>query len=146
MECLVRPILTSLIGTLVGAVLGGLVAYHFGKKLADRQQIKQAALAFTKAFLDELKRLEAQEDLDTYSILSPAFAKHEAAVYELMFHLPKQRQAELKTVWHLYYYDLKTGIPFLEQYADGGVVNERKSKRDRARERIQKLIDFAAKT
>lgn len=146
MEHLVCPTVTALIGTVVGAVLGGLIAFRFGKRLADRQQTRQAASVFAKAFLDELTRLEAQEDVDTHDILSPALSKHQAAIQEFMFHLPENRQTELKSLWQGYYCHKETGIPFLEQYADCGSLDKRKQMRRQATERFQAILAFAQKT
>jgi hypothetical protein len=146
MEHLVCPTVTALIGTIVGAVLGGLIAFHFGKRLADQGHARQAAAAFAKAFLDELTRLQAKEDVDTHNILSPAFGKHQAAVQEFMFHLSESRQAELEDLWRTYYCHRETGIPFLEQYADCGSLDKRNTMRQQATERIETILRFARKT
>lgn len=144
MEHFVCPTISSLIGTVVGAVLGGYLAYRFGKVLADHQDMKQASAAFKKAFLDELLRLETSEDVDTYRIVSPALPRHQAAIQEFMFRLPPKRQAELNKLWLEYYCDQATSIPFLEQYADCGNLTKRKDMRELAAKRIRNLVEFAA--
>lgn len=145
MEHLAVPTLTALIGTVIGAILGGLIAYHFGKKLADRQDYRRAAASLAQSFQDELIRLESREDIDTHKILAPAFLKHQKAVQEFMFHLSEKRQLELIALWHEYYCLEKTDIPLIGQYMDSGSSVQREKLRELATQRIRRIMAFASK-
>ncbi|KAB2833749.1 MAG: hypothetical protein F9K48_07770 [Candidatus Brocadia sp.] len=145
-EIFVAPILSTLIGTVAGALFGGYVSYRFGLLLAERKSFNTSAANLRRAFLDELLKLEAGENIDTYNILAPALNKHQAAVFEFRQILSSTKSAAFDTAWKEYYYGTEQQeIPFLEQYADLGNLNKRKIYRHLAIDRIRTILSFTEK-
>lgn len=126
-------------------LLGTFIAHLLSKSRGREEKRKQAAKIFINQFIDELDLLRSRIDYgDTYDILEPAAQKHKRAVVVFRQYLGARERSALDKAWQEYYeHPQQSGIPFLEQYFNGGSLDKRKINRKVAIERIEKLLGFA---
>lgn len=139
--------------TLLGAAVGGLISYIATIKVADRKEMKKAAIDFHEAFLDALMSLdqrytcrESQEIRgrgNVYEILERTFPQQIKAMLRFRLYLPTDKREKFDEAWKEYCHcDYEGGpeSPFLEQYFES--VCDRQPTQELALKRIYKLLSF----
>ncbi len=139
--------LDNIISALAGAVVGGIITYIGSVKISQRNITSHGAMKLISAFNNELAILTNPDNssVDVYPVISNAFQKHLAAVIEFRSYLSQCDRPRLDKAWKEYHCHEETGLPFLEQYAPEGSVDNRKQINNLAVSRINNIIKFAEK-
>jgi hypothetical protein len=125
--------------TLLGALIGAVLAYRFGIQLAAHNARRAAGTQLRAAFAPELAALRAarvDKSLPIDEILVEALLKHAAAVEEYRFFVSKKTHLTYQAAWQQYQ-DANKGGVFVESFvgeSDPHGVIERK---------IQDVLRFA---
>ncbi len=143
--------------TIIGAVLGALIAYRFALKLHNINEFNEAAEKFRTAFveaqrlLDESKAFDitAQDGDRVSDILKRHIIGHEKAMLTFRPYVPKWKLPSFDKAWKEYYSQENKYAESLSDYAPdhvtSSVVNPKyeEQKRKLALDRIERLLDFA---
>lgn len=131
----------------------GLVGFFLGNRLAigrdKRNDFNKAAADFRNSFNETLLLLDPQSFIDkqgedTYSKLNKNIVQHEKAASMFRHFLSKRRQKAFDNAWKEYCYDdHDQNVKFLEKYASNGSVIKNQKAREKAYDRINKLMEFA---
>ena len=137
----------ALLGILIGAYINHLLAKSRSREDIKHQNFIKASADLREAFATELVSLSPHnvEEVDAYTFLEAAFAKHQKAITLFRPYLDTTKQKEFDMAWYEYYcQDGDQNIPFLEQYSShiGSHSNYLESCKQ-AVARINKILSFS---
>lgn len=143
----------SVIFSLIGTTIGGLIGYNTAIRVSDRKEMQKAAIDFHEAFLDALMSLdqryycrETPEETrhgSVYYILIKTFPQQIKAMLRFRLYLPADKREKFDKAWEEYCrYDYEGGpeYPFLEKYFEN--TWEGRDTREYALENINRLLTF----
>lgn len=132
--------IVGVLATILGALVGAWIAYHFSLELAKRQMFNQAAMQFRAAFTDELTKLTTGSD-EPYDVLKNAEVRHVSAGFEFRRILTEKERERFDQAWQRYYCaDQDPRQPYLEKYSEH--LSDEQSgipKRERRRTAIDRI-------
>lgn len=143
----------SVIFSLIGTAIGGLIGYNTAIRVSDRKEMQKAAIDFHEAFLDALMSLdqryycrETPEEGNfgsVYYVLKRTFPQQMQAMLRFRIYLSADKREKFDKAWEEYCrYDVDGGpeFPFLEKYFEN--TWEGRSTKEYALENINRLLSF----
>ncbi|MDY0385088.1 hypothetical protein [Trichlorobacter sp.] len=135
--------------TILGTLVGTWTGYRLTLALSLKTAFREASIKFRTAFRDELLALNpamSANTIDACDLLTAAFEKHRAAIFEFKPFLDTKAE-KLELAWQEYYRvpdEPNFTIPFLTQYSGHGCsTSEARQRRILAASRIEKILSFA---
>lgn len=137
-------IITGIVSTILGGVIGVVGTYIGAVRIANRQRLLDAGLRLREAFQDEITLLQIGGNIDACHLLECAFKKHLIAVSEFKYILPKRKRVAFDQAWQQYHcFQGPPYIHFLEQYNTvGGRMEQREKNRQTVIQRLNHILSF----
>lgn len=134
----------TLLGTIIGGVIGVIGTYLGAMKIADRQRFIDAGRRLREAFQDELAILRGPDDCDAFTLLNSSFKKHLIAITEFRYVLHGNKIESFNRAWLTYHCTSEAPfIHLLEQYdTKTGSREQRNKNRELAIQRINRILSF----
>lgn len=147
----IAGLISTVIAGFGGAFLGAIISYRYSVRLFQRQEFNKAATKFREAFMPVREVLNPaefalKEELAIF--LEDRFLEHRRAVMEFSDFLDAETKTAFLDAWHEYYRhpghrdeNRCHSLAFL--YLSDGTVKGKNEKKQLAKIRIEKLLNFA---
>jgi hypothetical protein len=134
----------GLIGVILGACLGALLAHKFSMIGIAKQEKLNSERQFRKHYAEILRRLELETAKDPTEILKSSYETCLESKYEYQIHLSDIESDDLESAWKKLYYHEENDVLYMEQYTSAGHgIVKAKELRIQAIERVRELIKTA---
>lgn len=148
-------VLAGIIGSIAGAIIGGLISWFSAIRSLEKQEKYRAKTEFTDVFVEVRRLLDRNysrkdADIGTYGVLTKHFDKRSIAVLKFMQSLSQPEADKLERLWKkLCWPDNKSELPPFEYYkvqdrnmADEGHKDEIK-REYLALKKIKEMLEFS---
>jgi hypothetical protein len=138
------PVIAGIFGTILGAIIGGFLSYHFSTRILRRQEFYKAAANFRAAFVSEQRLLSSHSLADRMGrtasdIIKSAIDRHESEMIKFRPFIDPKNVDDFDRAWIEYAGNSR----HFEQYSTNRNL-DRPEKRELALSRIETLLEFAS--